>query len=476
MRTLLGAAVTSAALAAASLGATGTAGADSGSAYSLQAQGIGLKVSVGGTSLVAGTSSATAGLSAPAQAQGSGTLTPAVSASQQATASAPGTSQNLPQTCAQPTVPFPAPFSSLLSLGAGCASASAAEDAAGLPTATATGQVASISVTPSASALPVPVNPGSTLASTLQGVLGTLPQLPTGGLPLSSVLDAVAAAANANLTALLTATLGTSTSSVQRDGHLGARQHQEHRRKDQPPERARCRRGAAPRDHRGPGGHHHLDRPLHRQRHGDRLPGDGERHLELARRGSPDRVGRAGCLPDVPERHPLQTTIAVGSGTANPGANKGSATATGLTVDALEGVGASSPTATDGGVDVEISSSSSGATAAAPAAPAVAAAAVTPPTAAPPPAPVAAAPATVPGVTTVHTGLPWAGTLPLVLVALAMVTGLGLLTRRHVLAAAHRLTDVVRPSPSAGGPPPGPASGTSSVPPPVPGPARRQSS
>jgi hypothetical protein len=90
------------------------------------------------------------------------------------------------------------------------------------------------------------------------------------------------------------------------------------------------------------------------------------------------------------------------------------------------------------------------------------------------PAATPAAAATVPGVTTPHTGEPWAGPAPLTAVGLGMLGGLGLIARRRIGGLASRLIHVGSYfSPSAGGLPPGPASGTSSVPPPVSGPARR---
>jgi hypothetical protein len=97
----------------------------------------------------------------------------------------------------------------------------------------------------------------------------------------------------------------------------------------------------------------------------------------------------------------------------------------------------------------------------------------------PTPTPVpTAAPTPVPGVTTVHTGEFFAGWLPIVLIAGMGLGGLMLITRRRMFSAARSFLPFARHSTSgsAGGLPPGPASGTSSVPPPVSGPARRQSS
>jgi len=89
------------------------------------------------------------------------------------------------------------------------------------------------------------------------------------------------------------------------------------------------------------------------------------------------------------------------------------------------------------------------------------------------PTPAAAPAAVVPGpsATTVHTGEFWAGSLPIVLLSGMGLAGLMLIARRRLISAARSLTPIARhaTSRSAGGLPPGPASGTSSVPPPVSG-------
>jgi hypothetical protein len=87
--------------------------------------------------------------------------------------------------------------------------------------------------------------------------------------------------------------------------------------------------------------------------------------------------------------------------------------------------------------------------------------------------PVVTSAAVVPNVTTVHTGEFWAGTLPIFLVSGMGLAGILLIARRRVFSVARSLVPMGHHV--HGGPPPGPASGTSSVPPPVSGPARRQS-
>ena len=185
---MLGAAIglgSFAALGVAALGAAADAGADSGAPYTVKATGTALKITVAGTSLVGGTSSASAGQGAAATAEGVGELTPAVVSDQKATAPSANASQSLTRQCAQPTTPFPAPVGSLLNLGIGCSTATASQDGNGLPTASASGSIASLTVGAPTSALPIPVDPGSALATALEGVLGNvpLPALPSTGLP-----------------------------------------------------------------------------------------------------------------------------------------------------------------------------------------------------------------------------------------------------------------------------------------------------
>jgi hypothetical protein len=162
---------------------------------------------------------------------------------------------------------------------------------------------------------------------------------------------------------------------------------------------------------------------------------------------------------------PTLTTVAESQTSVAPNGLSGSAEAADLKLDLLGGL-----VVLNLG-DAKVAASSS---AAAP----VVSAAVLPTTAASvtPAAPVAPA-AVVPGVTTVHTGEFWAGPLPIVLVAGMALAGMMLIARRRISSVARSLVPFARHSTfgSAGGPPAGPASGTSSVPPPVSGPARRQS-
>jgi hypothetical protein len=161
--------------------------------------------------------------------------------------------------------------------------------------------------------------------------------------------------------------------------------------------------------------------------------------------------------------NPQLTTVAE-STTSGIGTASGKATAADLDLNLLGGL----VTLNLGDAGVTASSG------AAVPAPLITSPAVTP---AAPAAAIVPAATVVPGVTSVHTGEFWSGTLPIILVIGMALAGTMLIGRRRVFSAARSLTPFARHSTfgSAGGPPPGPASGTSSVPPPVSGPARRQS-
>ncbi|MGA8372945.1 MAG: hypothetical protein WB765_22650, partial [Acidimicrobiales bacterium] len=77
-----------------------------------------------------------------------------------------------------------------------------------------------------------------------------------------------------------------------------------------------------------------------------------------------------------------------------------------------------------GGISIDLASSTASVSGGAAAPP--------PPAAIPASAPAPPAPAPIAGVTAVHTGEPWAGSLPIV--AVALVAGLGLIFRRRLRA------------------------------------------
>lgn len=441
---------------------TGAAGTASAPPYSLKSSSVALKVTFAGTTFVGGTSSASAGSSTAPVAQGAGELSPAVVSSQQATASSPGTSQELSPSCAQPSASFPAPIGSLVGVGAGCSSASASEDANGLPTATATGQLTTLTLSPSASALPIPVTPKSTLATTLGGVLGTLPPLPTSSTPLGTVLGLVAAAANTSLTSLVSASIGSSTSTVSATATTTTAKGEGSGSQLNLLTGLGAGGGALLTISVGQAGTTvTLDRTTGQVTASD-TPAVVSVTLSSPVTGTQSYPIAPGTSQTFLSGTPLQTTVAAGSGTATSGAGKGSASADGVTIDALQGIGASTPTGTNGGVGIDLTSSSATATGTAPV--------VTTVASTPPPAPV------VTGATTVHTGEYWAGSLPILLLGLSMFLGLALIARRRLLLVAHHMIHLARPAaPPAGGPSSGPASGTLPVSPSGSGPARRRS-
>ncbi|MGH9089361.1 MAG: hypothetical protein ACRDYZ_14840 [Acidimicrobiales bacterium] len=152
--------------------------------YTVAASGTGLKLAVGGATLVGGTSKVAANCSA-VNAEGVGEVTPGAVSDEKAIATTSGGSQTVNRACAQSTNPFPYPLGTLLALGLACGGASTSESSSGAPTASATGQVTAVGVG-SPSALPTAkVVPSSALATTLASVLGPLPTLPATGLPLA---------------------------------------------------------------------------------------------------------------------------------------------------------------------------------------------------------------------------------------------------------------------------------------------------
>ncbi|MHB1718270.1 MAG: hypothetical protein ACYCV5_13230, partial [Acidimicrobiales bacterium] len=125
---------------------------------------------------------------------------------------------------------------------------------------------------------------------------------------------------------------------------------------------------------------------------------------------------------------PLASTISVGAGTVTQGTGSAGASATGVTLDLGQGI--------DGGIEVDLASGTASVSGVAPAA-------ATPSAALPFSAPPAPAPATViPDVTTVHTGEPWGGSLPLVGAAFGL--GLALFYRKRLTSLVPALGRVGR--------------------------------
>jgi hypothetical protein len=391
------------------LAAAGAASAPG--SFQLKAQGDALTIALAGTTLTGGDSTITADDITPnADAAGSGQLLPTVAGSQHAVVTVPGQSQNLSQTCASPTIP--APLSTYLSAGLGCGSAQAALDSGGLPSAGSSGSVASLNVG-AGGLLSQIVTASSPVATALTGLFGPLPTVP-GTPTLGALLNGLGASV-ASTTGLATLSAGTSTGSVSASAT------------------------SATATNTSSGGTIDL------------LPGAGGPGLPAVSitvgsaktTATLDRTGGAGTATADPAvvtvtvnnpvtgsntvtvapgqsqallaGTPLASTISVGSSTVNQGAGAASATANGVTLDLLTGL-------PGGGVLIDLASSTASVTGVA------LAAAVTPPAAAPPAAAPAGAP--IAGVTAVHTGEPWGGSLPLVVVAL--VAGLGLIYRRRL--------------------------------------------
>lgn len=398
--------------------------------YAVAASGAGVKLSIAGTDFVGGTSKVSAGTGHPVVAEGGGELTPGVVSDQKAVASTAGGSQTANRTCAQPSSPFPAPLSSVVSLGAACGAALAAETGNGVPSASATGQVVSVALG-SPSALPsTAVVPGSALATTLQSLLGALPSLPSTGLPLPTVLGQVAKSTGGggSITSLLVATLGRSTSTVATSGASVVAASKDSGLR------------VALLDGLGASAGPLLTVSVGAasvQSTADTTTGTVQSTdtpaavtVTVAPPSGPART--VSVAPGMSQTFlagtPLATTVAAGAGsTTGQGTGHGTATATGATVDALQGVGAGS-TGADGGLAIHLGAATSSASGTLPVPVPVPVASASA-SAAPPPAPVPA----VTGATTVHTGEPWAGPLPLALVLLSLLTGLGLLARRRLL-------------------------------------------
>ncbi|HXA31715.1 MAG TPA: hypothetical protein VNV87_05620 [Acidimicrobiales bacterium] len=410
-------AVAASLVAAASLGgmAASASAASGPGSFQLKAQGDALSISGFGTTLTGGDSTISADATPSADAVGSGQLLPTVSGSQHATATTPGQNQNLPLTCAAPTLP--APLSTYLSAGLGCGSAQAATDGNGLPSAGSAGSVAQLTAG-AGSALTQIITAGSPVFTALQGILGTLPTPPVGGISLGDLLTSLGLSV-AQTTGLATISAGTSTGSVSTTA------------------------ASATATNTSSGGTIAI------------LPGAGGPGLPAASitlgaattTATLDRSGGAGTATASPSvvtvtvnnpvtgsntitlapgqsqtllsGTPLASTISVGSSNTTQGPGSATATAQGVVLSLLTGL-------PGGGITIDLASSSASVTGLA------LAAAVTPPAAPPAAAPAPPAGAPIAGVTAVHTGEPWGGSLPII--ALALVAGLGLIYRRRLAA------------------------------------------
>ncbi|MDQ1359977.1 MAG: hypothetical protein QOJ44_354 [Acidimicrobiaceae bacterium] len=410
-------AASAALLTAASLGgfaSTAGAAASGPGSFQLKAQGDALTVTFPGTKFIGGDSTISADTTPNADAQGSGQLLPSVSGSQHATASAPGQSQNLAQTCASPAVP--AQLSAYLSAGLGCGSAQAAIDGSGLPSAGASGSVASLSAG-AGNLLTQVIQSGTPVYTALQGIVGQVPAPPGSSLTLGALLTQLGLTV-AQTTGLATLSAGTSTGSASATATSAtATNTSSGGTIDLLPGAGG---GGAPSvsitigaakttatlDRTGGAGTATADPAIVTIT--TTVPGAGANTVTLA----------PGQSQTLLAGTPLESTISAGSSTVNQGPGAASATANGVTLDLLTGL-------PGGGISIDLASSAASVTGAVPAA------TPAPPAATPPAAaPAAPAGAPIPGVTAVHTGEPWGGSLPIV--ALALVAGLGLIYRRRL--------------------------------------------
>ena len=403
--------------------------------FSGNAAGDALVVSLGGNKLIGGDTTAADDNTPSSDATGSGELLPVLTGSQHATSTAPNTSQILPQVCGTPPVPsLPAPLGTLLSLGLGCGSAQSAVDGNSLPSSTGSGSAASINVGVG-NLLTQVVTAGSPLAGALQTLFGALPALPAGGIDLGTLLTQLGVSA-ASTTGLLSVNAGSSTSAVTSTSSTVTATSSESGATISLLQGAGAGGGPAVTIAVGKASSAAtLDRGAGTASATDD-PALVTVTVSSALTPAQTITLNVGASDTVLAGTPLESTISVGSGTTTQAGGSASATSHGVTLDLLTGV--------DGGITIDLATGTASVNGVAPAAvtavttpPSAAAAAA--PAAAPaaPAAPVAAAPAAVPNVTAVHTGEPWAGSLPLAATTLAL--GIAMVWRRRLLSFAGRI-------------------------------------
>lgn len=163
----------------AAFAAPGVAGAAT-TTYTAQAKSAGAVINLFGTELTGGTASVSVDSGAPsATATGVGTLTPGLVEKQTATANGAGQSQSFPKACSQGgSLPASSPIG--VTLGLACSSASAAVSGSGVPTASATGEIAGLDVNVSGLLNQILSSGGDQLFSGIQQVLGQLNGTPLG--------------------------------------------------------------------------------------------------------------------------------------------------------------------------------------------------------------------------------------------------------------------------------------------------------
>lgn len=158
---------------------TASAASTTPTTYTAQAQSEGLVINLFGTQLTGGVASAnvdTATLSA--SAQGVGTLTPGLVEDQKAAVTGDNQSQDFKKACAQGgSAPSSSPLG--VTLGLSCSSATAGI-ANGVPTATATGEIAGLDVNATSVLNQIISSGGNQLFSGIQQILGQLNGTPLG--------------------------------------------------------------------------------------------------------------------------------------------------------------------------------------------------------------------------------------------------------------------------------------------------------
>jgi hypothetical protein len=453
------------AIAALTSTSTSSAGAvDAPGTYNVSATGSVLTINALGALTISGAaSSAAAGSGKAPTATGSGTTSPLGNSTATATEETAGRTDAPAQVCG----PLPSAPVVVATVGSACGQATASLDPAGNPAASGAGSLPQTTLGSGLSALTTPIS--STVTSTVTGLLGPLQALlnatdtttgaalPTpAGVPLNALIADLENISPSSVANLVTAKLGTSTSTIATSSNSAG----------DTIETATTTTTGTSIDLL-PGlldgsplatitlGHNSATTALDRAT-GAVTASDEPAAVSVTVAGVPVSIGQGTGETPILAGTPLASTIQIGGGAATPGQGTGSAQAGSVELNLLTGI--------SGGVNLDLATSRTSADDA-PAATTIAA-----------PVTQAAAPP-VPNVTTVHTGEFWSGPLPIVLLAGMGLAGLVLVARRRIASAARTLFPTTRHSTmwSTGGPPPGPASGTSSVPPPVSGPARRQS-
>lgn len=183
----------------------GTAGA-SPATYTAQAQSEGLVINLFGTQLTGGVASAGVNSGTPsASAEGVGTLTPGLVEDQKASVNGNNQTQNHPKACQQGgSAPSSSPLG--VTLGLSCSSA-VATVANGVPSASATGEIAGLDVNATSILNQIISSGGDQLFSGIQQILGQL-----NGTPLGSGSTACPATSPSSTSS--TSTGGSSTTST----------------------------------------------------------------------------------------------------------------------------------------------------------------------------------------------------------------------------------------------------------------------